>query len=39
MKSPTKRSLTGRWRITEMALWDADFIDTMDPLTLLLTAS
>ena len=31
MKSPTKRSLTGRWRITEMALWDADFINTMGP--------
>jgi hypothetical protein len=31
MKSPTRRSLTGRWRITEMALWDADFINTMGP--------
>ena len=31
MKGPTKRTLTGRWRITKMALWDKDFLDMMEP--------
>ena len=31
MKRPTKRTLTGRWRITKMALWDKDFLDMMEP--------
>ena len=31
MKCPTKRTLTGRWRITMMALWDKDFLDMMEP--------
>jgi hypothetical protein len=31
MKPPTKCSLAGRWRIIEMALWDRDFLDMMEP--------
>lgn len=31
MMSPAKDSLIGRWRITEMALWDKDFIDMIEP--------
>jgi hypothetical protein len=31
MKRPTKSTLTGRWRITKMALWDKDFLDMMEP--------
>jgi hypothetical protein len=31
MKRPSKRTLTGKWRITKMALWDKDFLDMMEP--------
>jgi hypothetical protein len=26
-----KNSLLGRWRITEMELWDTDFVDLLEP--------
>ena len=26
-----KNPLLGRWRITEMALWDTDFVDMLEP--------
>src|SRR4051794_18076491 len=26
-----KNPLLGRWRITEMALWDTDFVDLLEP--------
>jgi hypothetical protein len=31
MKRPTKRALTGKWRISKMALWDKDYLDMMEP--------
>ena len=26
-----KNPLLGRWRITEMELWDTDFVDMLEP--------
>jgi hypothetical protein len=31
MSRRTASPLIGKWRITEMALWDGDFLDTMEP--------
>ncbi|HYZ22362.1 MAG TPA: hypothetical protein VE690_09415 [Rhodopila sp.] len=31
MTDISKHPLIGKWRITEMELWDADFIDLMEP--------
>ena len=31
MKPAAKRPLNGRWRIGEMALWDNDYLDMMEP--------
>ncbi len=31
MAGAAKHPLAGRWRITEMELWDADFLDLMQP--------
>jgi hypothetical protein len=31
MKSTTGGALTGRWRIVQMALWDKDYLDMMQP--------
>jgi hypothetical protein len=31
MARASKHPLAGRWRITEMELWDADFLDLVQP--------
>jgi hypothetical protein len=32
---PSRKSpLLGRWRITEMELWDTDFVDMLEPASI-----
>ncbi len=31
MTTTTRRSLTGKWRIVEMDLWDTNFVDLVEP--------